>query len=147
METTTDTKSTITLFHRAHAKLQNTIFNTTISIGCVFSPVINRHLHAALRKIYSSRGATLFYSVSPLTTSLYSHPLFGLHQCSLSIDKCQRCHFFSTWMNFMTHLCFICASMPDSNFVSAALCCTARVWTGILSGRFSLCCHITNICL
>jgi hypothetical protein len=57
METTIDTKSTITLFDRANSWLQNTIFFYTVTtIGYALSPAMNKSLHAALVKICTSGG-------------------------------------------------------------------------------------------
>ena len=59
-ETTTDRKSTITLFDRANSHLQNTIFqhHSTPPLT-VFSSAINKSLHATLIKTCMSRGDPL----------------------------------------------------------------------------------------
>jgi len=58
METTTDIKSTVTLFDRANSKLQGFINMVTIT-GCAFSPAMNNRLHAMLTKICTSAGDPL----------------------------------------------------------------------------------------
>jgi len=70
----------------------------------VFSPMINKSLHAVLVKICITGGnvlsSLLKYST---TTSLCSHPLFGLHKHSASIDQCQwRPFFLHGWIQFHT---------------------------------------------
>ena len=87
---------------------------------------------------------------APSTTSLYLHLLFGLHQHSASINKCQWEQFFLhggiKWHPFW----FIRTSMSEaiwSGCPSAAICHTATKHYGILVGRFNLYCHTTNICL
>ena len=152
METTIDTKSTITLFDRANSQLQNTIFQHSHHVSAFLSEM-KKSLHAMLVKICASRNDPL--SLSPLlkcttTASLCSHPLLGLQKCSASVNECQWVQFFSAWRKSMTCFCFIYASMSDANFSvcpSAASCHMATICNGISVGRFNLCCCITNICL
>jgi len=134
-------KSTITLFDRANSQLQNTLLFpiTVTSISHVFSTVMNKCLHAALVTICTGRGDPLFLSPlqnSTITTSLCSHPLFGLHKCLEQMNVC-GCY------------CF-CTSMSDvilSDFPSAVICHTATTCKGPSLRRFNLCCHGTNTCL
>ena len=65
METATGTKTTITLFDRENFQLQNTIFfNIVTTTSYAFLPAMNRSLHAALVKIYTSADYPL--SLFPL---------------------------------------------------------------------------------
>jgi len=48
METTTDTKSVLTLFDGANSQLQNNSFNTIATTSYAFLPVMNESLHAVL---------------------------------------------------------------------------------------------------
>jgi len=46
-------------------------------------------------------------------------------------------------------LLFVHISMSDAillDYPSAAVCHMASKWNGALVGKFSLCCHTTNIC-
>ena len=98
METTT--KSTITLFDRANAQLQNSISVVTTN-SCVFSSVMNKSLHVTLIKIYLtfqnvacfSYRCCHWWNALP-TTSLCSCPLFGHQKCSASMDECRSVPFF-----------------------------------------------------
>jgi len=86
---------------------------------------------------------------APPTASLCSHPLFGLHKHSASVDECQWVPLF-VQRNSMTHLWTKCTLTSDrilSNCPSAAICHTATKCNGIPVGRFNLYCHTTNICL
>jgi len=61
---------------------------------------------------------------APPTISLCSHPLFGLHKHSASVDECQWVPYFLHG-GIQWHLCFICASMSDaiwSDSSAAAIC-------------------------
>ena len=74
-----------------------------------------------------------------------SHPLFGLHKCSASVNKYQ-CAIFSTWRNSVTCHCSTCTSMSDtilSHCPSATICQTSTKCNGMLVGRFSLYSHTT----
>ena len=138
METTTDTKSTITLFDRTNSQLQNTVFqfsNTVTTISYAFSSVMNKSLYATLVKICMAiwNVACLSHCChhcwnTPSTASLCSHPLFGLCKHSASIDECQWVPFFPKQKNSMKHLCFISISTSDtilSGCPPAAICHTA----------------------
>ena len=54
---------------------------------------------------------------------------------------------FSTWRNSVTHLLTSMSDTILSDCSSAAICHTATKCKGIPTGRFSLYCHPTNICL
>ena len=85
---------------------------------------------------------------TPPTTSLCSHPLFGLHKSSASVNKCQWVPFISTWRHPMPHLYFICTSMSDtilSDCPSSTICHMATKCNGVFLGRFNLHSHTTNI--
>jgi len=62
METTTDTKSTITLFGRENSQLQNTLFQHSQHHNYAVLPVMNESLHAVLAKIFIVGGEQLFHS-------------------------------------------------------------------------------------
>jgi len=83
-------------------EVNDTIRQTRFSvfIKCIsyaFLPAMNKSLHAMLVKICTSGGELL---LSPLllkcTTqpSVWSYPLFDLHQSSASVDECQNVIFF-----------------------------------------------------
>ena len=114
--------------------------NTVTTSSHAFLLAVNNSLHAVLVKICTSRGDPL--SLLPLlkcTThpSLCSHPLFGLHKCSASVDEHQ-------WVPFFPH-----GGIQCHTFVSSALPCqtplchTATKCNGILVGRFYLYYHST----
>ena len=156
LETTRDTKNTITLFDRANSQLQNAIFfNIVNTISYVFSPAMNKSLHAVLVKTCMAPWNVARLSChchhcwnAPPTASLCSHPLRGLHKHSASGNECQWVQFFSTWRNPITQFCFIHASMSDSilsDCPSVTICCTATKCNRILLVRFNFYCHITNI--
>jgi len=97
METRTVTKNTIMLFERANFQLQNIFFNTVPTISCILLLTMNKSLHAAFINTYSSGGDHCCCHHcwnAPPTTSLCSHPLFGLHKCSASVNECQCVQFF-----------------------------------------------------
>ena len=118
METATGTKTTITLFDRENFQLQNTIFfNIVTTTSYAFLPAMNRSLHAALVKIYTSADYPL--SLFPLlkhTTpcltvlifTVWSPSTFSKHWL-MSLGAT-----FSAWRNSMTCLCFMCTSVSDA---------------------------------
>jgi len=128
-------------------------FNIVTNISYAFSPAMNKSLHAALIKICTSGGDPL--SLSTLLKCATHHltvltPLVVIQKHSVRTDKRQWVPFFPAWMNSVTPLCFICISMSDtilSDCPFAAICHTATKCNGVLVGRFSLYCHITNISL
>ena len=85
---------------------------------------------------------------APPATSLCSHPLFGFHKRSASVNECWWGPFFSSWRNSVSHLYSIHTSTSDtipSDCPSAAVCHTAIKCHGILVGRLSLYCYTTDI--
>ena len=107
METIANTKNTITLLNRAHSQLQNAVFfDTVTNISFVFSPAMNKSLHATLVKICTGGGDPLLPLLKCTThPSLRSHPLFGLHKCLASTDECQWVPLFSHGgIQFSAHL-------------------------------------------
>ena len=127
METTTATKSTITLSDRANPQLQNIV--TTISYA--FLPVMNKSLHAVLVKINMIIQNAASFSCrhhccwnAPPTSSLFgecehiwSPSVFSMHQ------RISTGAPFYVWS-----VCFPHTSMSHailSNWPSAATCRTA----------------------
>ena len=97
METTTDTKSTITQIDRANSQLQNTVFQRSHHhLLCIFASN-EQELHAALIKICTSATDPLWllpmlkHTIHNLTVLTATA---GLHKCSSSIDECQWVPFF-----------------------------------------------------
>ena len=70
METTTDTKTTITLLDISYKTL---FFHIITTISYTFSPVMNKNLHAVLVKICTSRGDPLSLSALLKCTTLCLH--------------------------------------------------------------------------
>ena len=152
METTTDTKSTITQIDRANSQLQNTVFQRSHHhLLCIFASN-EQELHAALIKICTSATDPLWllpmlkHTIHNLTVLTATA---GLHKCSSSIDECQ-------WVPFLLHRgvplhnCSILTSRSDtilSNCLSAAIHHMATKRNRMLVGRFKPFCHSTNICL
>ena len=97
------------------------------------------------------KNILLFMSLlkSTTTTSLCSHPLFGLHKSSVNFDECQRVPFFCMEEFSDTPLLHVHLHVRHNSVrvPSAAICHTATKYDGILVGRFSLYCCPTNICL
>ena len=116
METTTDTKSTITLVYRVSSQLQNTICNIVITVSYAFSPVMNSSLHASLVTIYPRRVEPLFHRCCDnviarkmLSTRSNSH-CAHIHSLVLCVEE---------------KITLICASISDtvlSDCPSAAIC-------------------------
>jgi len=95
METTTETKNTIKLMEQI-LSYETLFFIIIIAISCAFSLVMNKSLHAALVKIYTSRSEPqllLFKCITYCLTVLL-HLLFGLHRSSASTGECQWVPFF-----------------------------------------------------
>jgi len=76
METTTDTKRTITLFDREDSQLQNTVFYIVTTITSAFSPAMNKSLHAPLTQICTSRGKP---TVAVVTAEMHHPPSHCAH--------------------------------------------------------------------
>ena len=155
METTTDTRSTRTPFHRANSQLQNTVF---------------QHSHHHLPGCMDELIETLFISwcdrcappsVMSFTTlsPLLKHTircLTVLTSTGLSPSTFSKCQWmsmgaiFCTWSNSGPHLCFMHTFMSDTIFsgcLSAAICPTATKLNVVLSGGFNLSYRATNIFL
>ena len=119
-------------------------FNIEATITSAFSLVMNKTMHVMLIKICTSEGELL----SPLlkctpTTSLCSHPPFGLQKCSASIKKCQWVPFFLHG-GVRFHTSASSTSMSDafvSDCSSVAICQTTTKYNGILAGGFTFYCH------
>ena len=101
METTTDTKRTITLFDRANCQLQNTIFqHSHHHLLCIFAEII-KSLHATLKK--SAPTEVTHYFTAPYGAVAEKHHLpphcahiHRLHKNSEGANECQ-------WMPFFLH--------------------------------------------
>ena len=128
METTTDTKRTITLSNRTHSQLQ-TLLLSTLTTTAKSAPVQMTH--------YSHSWN------APPAASLCSCPLLGLHKHSVSTDEWQWVPFLFKGMPLLqVHFHF---SAILSVRCSAVICPTATTCNGILVEWFSPYCHITNI--
>jgi len=131
METTTDTKSTITLVDGANSQLQNTIFQHSETLS----------LHAMLIKIclavwniaHLSHHCGHCWNVPP-TASLCSHSLFGLNKYSLWINGC---HFFFPHGEFNSTPLFHPRFHVRYHSVRLPLCCyhVATKFNTILVGN------------
>ena len=156
METTTNTRTTITLFDGANSQLQNTVFqHCCCNWPCIFTSdgqELACHAHKiclVVQKAVCISCCCLCCWNTPSTGSLCSHPLFGLHKCSTSISECHLVPFF-LYVGIRLHTsAFIHTSMSDdilSDCPSAAICRTATKCNGILVGRFHLYCPTISIC-
>jgi len=156
METSTDTKNTITLSDRANSWQQNVFLST-------YSPPLAVHFcqpwtRACIPRSWKAAWQSrTWISSTSLSSLLKHHPLpHYAHIHCLDSTKMQQvsmnvsgCH-FSAWRNLVTHLCFIHTSMSDiilTGCPSATICHTATKCHGIVVGMFSLYCHTTTICL
>ena len=83
------------------------------------------HLSTVIWSMTCTSHSCCHWWNAPPTTSLRSHPLFGLQRHSASTDERQRVHFFSIWRNSATNLCFICTFMSDP------LCQTAPLLSSV----------------
>ena len=70
IETTTDTKSTVTLSDREILSYKILFFNTVTTISWASLPAMNKSLHAALRKICTSNGDPLLPQLKCITHCL-----------------------------------------------------------------------------
>ena len=146
-----------------NSHLQTLFFNIVTTISYAFKSVINKRLHASLVEIYTSGDNPLFHSFCDshcqgnLATDETHKPqshwadiyclVSNIEQVSMDVNEC---NFFSVSWNSTTHLCFIFTSMSDtilSNCLSSAICHTVTKFNRILVEKFSLYCHVTNICL
>jgi len=118
METTTDKRSTVTLFDRANSQLQNTIFNIVIAISGMFFASNEQGLRAVLLKVCMSRGAPL--SLLPLLKCTTSASLCYTH-CLVSIRVQQAST--SQWVSF-----FPCGGIQFHFVASSTLSCQITLW-------------------
>ena len=132
-------------------------FSIATTTSYAFLPLMNKRLYGMLVKIHVATWNMAHLSqcchhcwTTPVTTSLFSHPLFGLHKHSESIDEGQWVQFFPhggiQWHTFF----LIRSSMLDvilSDCPSAATRHMATKYNRILVGRLSRYCRTTNICL
>ena len=151
MKNTADTKSTITLFDRAHSHLQHTVFQhshhnylctLTISLLHMTKPVSEQVTHCPCCHCWSA-------ALTPHWAHIHCSVSRNLHQVwCMSLWWMSVGDNFSACRNSVTHLCFICTSVSDtavSDCPSAAICHTATTWNGILVGRFHLYCQWADI--
>jgi len=96
METTTDTKSTITSVDRANSQLKTLFVNIVTTIGYAFSPMMKKSLHAMLLKFVPAEVTTV-----TVGAEMDHPPPHSAHiQCLVSINIQQvsihvsGCHFF-----------------------------------------------------
>ena len=147
----TTTNSTITVFDRANSQLQSTLFQRSHHHWlCFFISDEQEPACCGCNNRHQWRWPTVMVT----TTEMHHPPPHCAHiHCLISI-KVQRaltnaseCH-FSALRNSVTQLCILHTFVSDailSVCPSAAICHTATKCNGILVGRFSLYCHITNI--
>ena len=110
---------------------------------------INKHLQAVFIKICLTYRNVACLSRcchhcwnTPRTTSVCSHPLFGLHWW-MSMGA-----IFSAWRNLVPPLYSIHTSMSDailSDCPPTAICHKAKKYNEILTGRFNFYCHPSTI--
>ena len=100
METTTDTRSTTTLFGRANSQLQNAIFQHSHHHRlCIFFQQWTRAACHACTNLYQWRCP------SDTTAETHHPPLHCAHihwlvsKCSASISECQWVHYFPSGGN------------------------------------------------
>ena len=119
-----------------------------ITISYTFLPAMNESLHAVLVKIAPAEMNHCFHWWNmPHTTSLCSHPPFGLHKC-FSKHRWMSVDATSSWSNSVPPHCFMCTSVSDAivaDCPSAANCHVETMWNGILVGKFILFCQTTNV--
>ena len=128
METTTDTKSTITVFGRAHSQLL--VFKVVTAVSYAFSPVTNKNLHGMLIKICTRGGDPL----SPLLKCT-THQRW-IHQRSASTDGRQCAPPFShRWIQWHTPASH--TPLHQILCLTAAICRTATNFNGILEGTLN----------
>lgn len=124
MGTTTDTKSTVMLLHRANNQLQHSVFVWSPTLAVYFQPTRNRSssfndmtaVHCCLEHVSS------FLSPFPLLEThqppLTMLSMFGLYEHSLSIEECQ-------WVPFLPpegfQRCIFAFLICQTPFCQAAL--------------------------
>lgn len=96
VETTRDTKSTITVFDRTNSHLKTLFLNIIIMTSYAFLLAMNKNLHDMLVNISMAvwNVACLSHHCchcwnQPSTASQCWHPLFDLHKHSESTNECQ----------------------------------------------------------
>ena len=110
METTIDTKGTFSFspFDKGNSQLQNTLFQHSHHHElCIFSSNEPEPACCAHKSLWTRCHCRQCWNAPP--TPDCSHPLFGLHKCSASIDGCvSRCHFFPhggiQWHTFTSYV-------------------------------------------
>lgn len=142
METTTNTKNTITPSGKANSQLQICLFwhsHHQWASACML---------CSLKSVPVEVICCCCCWYAPPTTSVFSHLSFGVHKCSPNTDEClwEPFFFFSVWRNSVPYAYFIYASMSDMDCRSAAICHGATKYNGVLWGAFIFYCHTTNIC-
>ena len=130
METATNTKSTIMLQTEQISSYKTLFSNVVTTISYSFSLVINTSLHVTLTEVCMAVQNVACLSCcchqcwnTPPTASLFSHPLFGVHKYSPSVDECQ-------WEPFQWHT-FALSALP----CQTPFCQTATKCNGIPSGK------------
>ena len=97
METTTDTKNIIARVERANSHLTTLFSSMVTTISHVFSPAMNKSLHAELTKICTSGGDPLSpllkQNASPTPPCAHIHCLISTDVQQASMHVC-KCHFF-----------------------------------------------------
>ena len=154
METTINTKSTITLFDRANSQLQNTTFQHSHHHQpiCADELIVTFIILQCDSCAWPSGMWPVFHVA--VTSSEMHHlvPHCAHIHCLVFINIQQWMSvgtIFSTWRNSIPHLCFTHISMSNTivwDHPSAAICHAVTTCNRILVGRFKLCCHPT-ICL
>ena len=141
METTTDTKSTITVFDRPDSQLQATVFQQ--SWLTMHYPRKQKPAWCTHKNLHQQRlptvAATSIENHHPMLTVLkstvWSPSVFNKHWW-MSTSA-----IFSAWRNSIPHIYVIHTSLSDtilSDHPSAAICCTETKCNGILVGGFNL---------
>ena len=133
----------ITVWWSKFSDTKHHFFSIVNTTRYAFLPVMNKVLHAALIRICTIRGDQLPWVTTvetSLTASPCSHQLFGLYNCSASINECQ-------WVQFFLHGGIPWHAVASVVCPSAAICHMARKYNGILVVRLNLYCHPSNICL
>mgnify|MGYP001852689430 CR=1 FL=1 len=91
--------------------------NIITTISYIFSPVMNKSLHATITKICTSGGDPLL--LLPLLECI-THHLTVLTFTVWSLQTFSKCWWmligaiFSTWRNWIPHLCFILTLKSDT---------------------------------
>ena len=163
MESTADTKSTVTLFDRTNYQLQNSIFHHshnhyTLHFCQWWTRMFMLHswksAQVEVTTLHGSWKPDLSLTLLLLLLKGTTHHLTVLTSTVLLPQIFSKLWWmpmgaiFTTWRNSTTHFCFICTSMSSASLSDcpfAAICHTTIKCNGILAGRFNLFCHITNI--